>query len=208
MQDWDLGLLLTGSVRNAALRRKGKDGGLSDDGASGTDSVHEVMEHVVHTHNTMNEMTWHRVARWERLHPESSESKLNRFIGRPDELSPLARLRALVWGQRPFDRHDWFVLRDGKEVRYVIDFYFAEERAGYADVRPSPDDAMHLLCLREDKLKHGHGCDATSCAFCLHGRPKLSPEQVSGLCSASQAACMAGSIDQQPFNRAQALLAA
>jgi hypothetical protein len=23
----------------------------------------------------------------------------------------------------PFDRHDWIVDRDGKEVRYVIDFY-------------------------------------------------------------------------------------
>ena len=24
---------------------------------------------------------------------------------------------------RPFDRHDWIVNRDGKEVRYVIDYY-------------------------------------------------------------------------------------
>jgi cytochrome c heme-lyase len=125
----------------AALRRKGKDAGLTGDGTDGAENVHDVMEHVVHTHNTMNEMTWERVKGWERLHPESGECKLNRFIGRPDELSPLARLRALVNGQRPFDRHDWFVVRDGKEVRYVIDFYFAEERAGYPDVRffPSPD---------------------------------------------------------------------
>lgn len=119
-------------ARLAALRRKGKDEGLTDDSEG---DMPGVMEHVVHTHNTMNEMTWQRVQNWERLHPESRECKLNRFLGRPDELSPLARLRALINGQRPFDRHDWYVLRDGKEVRYVIDFYFAEERAGYPDVR-------------------------------------------------------------------------
>lgn len=27
----------------------------------------------------------------------------------------------------PFDRHDWFVDRAGKEVRYVIDYYYNAE---------------------------------------------------------------------------------
>ena len=26
----------------------------------------------------------------------------------------------------PFDRHDWFVDRDGCEVRYVIDYYYVK----------------------------------------------------------------------------------
>ena len=50
--------------------------------------------------------------------------------------SPLARLQSLVGGQRPFDRHDWVVDRCGEEVRYVIDFYFNEDKAGTPEVRP------------------------------------------------------------------------
>ncbi len=41
-------------------------------------------------------------------------------------------------GMLPFDRHDWYVDRKGQEVRYVIDFYFDEEKAGTADVCPFP----------------------------------------------------------------------
>jgi hypothetical protein len=44
----------------------------------------------------------------------------------------------------PFDRHDWIVERDGKEVRYVIDFYSGQPVPGrplsvYLDVRPALD---------------------------------------------------------------------
>jgi cytochrome c heme-lyase len=38
-------------------------------------------------------------------------------------------------GAVPFDRHDWIVDRCGKEVRYVIDFYFNEDKAGTPQVR-------------------------------------------------------------------------
>jgi hypothetical protein len=72
-----------------------------------------------------------QVARWEALHREECGSPtLLRFRGRPDELSPLARLRAWLGGPLPFDRHDWYVDRCGREVRYVIDFYFDDDRAG------------------------------------------------------------------------------
>ena len=37
-------------------------------------------------------------------------------------------------GQLPFDRHDWYVDRCGQEVRYVIDFYFHEDKAGTPEV--------------------------------------------------------------------------
>ena len=53
--------------------------------------------------------------------------------------SPLARLQSLVGGQRPFDRHDWVVDRCGEEVRYIIDFYFNEDKAGTPEVRPLQD---------------------------------------------------------------------
>ena len=122
------------AVLCAALNRKGKSDGINDE-----DDVGNVMSSVVATHNGMNEMTWDRVMLWERLHPEStSTARLNRFEGRPHDLSPLARLRALRGLTAPFDRHDWYVLReDDREVRYVIDFYFNEDRAGHSDVRPS-----------------------------------------------------------------------
>ena len=48
--------------------------------------------------------------------------------------SPLARLSSWRTGQMPFDRHDWYVDRCGKEVRYVIDFYFNEDKAGTPEV--------------------------------------------------------------------------
>ncbi len=37
-------------------------------------------------------------------------------------------------GPLPFDRHDWTVDRCGKEVRYVIDFYFDDDKAGTPEV--------------------------------------------------------------------------
>lgn len=45
----------------------------------------------------------------------------------------------------PFDRHDWYVLREGgQEVRYVIDYYSGPpeptgEPVFYLDVRPAID---------------------------------------------------------------------
>lgn len=119
-----------------ALRRKGK----------GSDVVEEDMEHVVHAHNTMNEITWQRVQAWEALHRDECPcgSTLLRFRGRPDDLSPLARLKSWFGGPLPFDRHDWYVDRCGEEVRYVIDFYFDDDKAGSPDafsitVRPALD---------------------------------------------------------------------
>lgn len=95
-----------------------------------------MMESIVATHNGLNEMTWTALQKWEALHPEShGKVRLRRFIGRPNDISPLARLRQVMGGPVPFDRHDWYIVRDGKEVRYVIDFYFDETKAGSAEVR-------------------------------------------------------------------------
>lgn len=48
--------------------------------------------------------------------------------------SPMARLMGWIGGPMPFDRHDWFVDRCGDEVRYVIDFYFDDDKAGSPEV--------------------------------------------------------------------------
>lgn len=49
--------------------------------------------------------------------------------------SPLAWARKAGGGLEPFDRHDWVVDRCGREVRYIIDFYFHEQKAGTPEVR-------------------------------------------------------------------------
>lgn len=51
-------------------------------------------------------------------------------------VSPLARVRSWLTGELPFDRHDWVVDRCGQEVRYVIDFYFYDDKAGTPQVGP------------------------------------------------------------------------
>ncbi len=123
------------------------------------------VETVIAIHNNMNETTWKQVLQWENLHKVSEvgrEPKLLRFIGRPDELSPKARLKMLCGHPEPFDRHDWVVDRGGIEVRYIIDYYHDEsavandEKPKYlhdmtsmqsikVDVRPALDSAVSMF---------------------------------------------------------------
>ncbi|PWY64739.1 hypothetical protein BO70DRAFT_375082 [Aspergillus heteromorphus CBS 117.55] len=82
--------------------------------------------------------------------------RLIRFKGRPQELTPKARiLQSLGWlypakfeTNPPFDRHDWFVMRQTpsgpKEIRYVIDYYSGPpeptgEPVFFLDIRPALD---------------------------------------------------------------------
>ena len=127
----------------------------------------------------MNEMTWQQVLRWEQLHRGGgAPPALLRFLGRPDDLSPRARWRTLMGGAPPsarrcharaasraaggagtppFDRHDWYIeRRDGRQVRYVIDFYFDERHAGSpdafaVDARPALDSVGSVM----DRAKMG-----------------------------------------------------
>lgn len=88
---------------------------------------------------------------------EKKDPSLVRFLGRPDEPTPKARmLQVLGWMypakyavEPPFDRHDWFIRRVGpggeeSEKRYVIDYYSGPpEPSGdpvfYLDIRPAVD---------------------------------------------------------------------
>lgn len=83
--------------------------------------------------------------------------RLLRFVGRPSEITPKARiLQALGYvypsgfgSEPPFDRHDWFVSRrtpagQQQEIRYVIDYYSGPpeptgEPVFYLDIRPAID---------------------------------------------------------------------
>ncbi|KAE8348161.1 cytochrome c/c1 heme-lyase [Aspergillus coremiiformis] len=85
-----------------------------------------------------------------------NQPRLLKFKGRPQELTPKAQiLQTLGWlypakfgTPAPFDRHDWFVLRETpsgpKEIRYVIDYYSGPpeptgEPVFYLDIRPALD---------------------------------------------------------------------
>lgn len=90
------------------------------------------MASVVAIHNAVNERAWQEVVAWESaagFGPRNGPCggpRLAKFVGRPRDLSPKARFLNLLGYRLPFDRHDWFVDRCGKErVRYVIDFYNA-----------------------------------------------------------------------------------
>lgn len=110
-----------------ALKRKGK----------GDDVDEELVSTILKIHNNMNEQTWEKVVDWEKLHiGECNEYPvLTRFMGRPHDLSPRAWLAHHVLGkEKPFDRHDWFVSRCGKEVRYVIDYYHDESKSPFDEL--------------------------------------------------------------------------
>jgi len=99
------------------------------------------------------------LARQERLKGQEERlPSLVRFVGRPDEPTPKARMLGFMgwmWPSKyacdpPFDRHDWFVRRvlpDGREreLRYVIDYYSGptDEETGepvfFLDIRPALD---------------------------------------------------------------------
>lgn len=112
---------------NAIVRKNKVDGAREQD-----------MDIVVAIHNNMNEVTWRQVLAWEELRPVTDIDKvpkLLRFVGRPNDLSPKAYMKTLLGHPYPFDRHDWYIDRGGKEVRYVIDYYH-DESAVSKDKKP------------------------------------------------------------------------
>jgi cytochrome c heme-lyase len=152
-----------------------------------TDTPIDAVESMVAVHNFLNEGAWGEILEWERrfahgvvqgwqtcakgesgsVHGANSEAdwletdgtppQLVRFMGRPGEMTPKARmLQAAGWAfpkhfarEPPFDRHDWIVKRtssDGtaKQIRYVIDYYSGPPEPDgmpvfYLDVRPALD---------------------------------------------------------------------
>ncbi|KAK5030847.1 holocytochrome c synthase, partial [Cryomyces antarcticus] len=127
-----------------ALLKKGYD-----------DTPAEHVESMVAVHNFLNEGAWAEIVEWERRFSgglmkgwqlskkgeeaaaaasardrQTQDPKLVRFMGRPDEMTPKAKmLQVMSWiypagfnNEPPFDRHDWFVQRqkpggEQKEVR-------------------------------------------------------------------------------------------
>ncbi|KAJ2238126.1 holocytochrome c synthase [Coemansia sp. RSA 1722] len=106
----------------------------------------EYVDVMVDIHNFLNEGAWNEVLKWEKARhgEECLKPKLTRLQGRPRDLSPLARIYGWRYGVLPFDRHDWYVDRCGKQVRYVIDYYEGHAQGDMPAfnlvVRPAIDD--------------------------------------------------------------------
>ncbi|KAM9964981.1 hypothetical protein ACTFIW_004778 [Dictyostelium discoideum] len=117
------------------------------------------MSVVISIHNTVNEKCWKDVLQWENDYKDVCPNpKLKKFKGKATDFSPKAKFLNTFLGYKlPFDRHDWIVDRNGKEVRYVIDFYEGRinKDSGksigiYIDVRPAIDDFSSL----KDRVLH------------------------------------------------------
>lgn len=128
----------------AAMKRKGRLPEHLKDAKS--ESVEKDLDWIVTIHNVVNEQCWQEILKWERfardgcvttttssvkpsVSKEELQIKLQRFLGRPEDMSPRAWIKSKIFGYRePFDRHDWYVKLEDKGSspglrRYVIDFY-------------------------------------------------------------------------------------
>ena len=107
------------------------------------DTTEADVQAVVNVHNHMNEVTWQKILEWEKIATtkESSYPKLLKFQGRPTDLTPKAAFKHHVFQHPlPLDRHDWVIERsDGTTVRYILDYYYANDSSLHVDVRPALD---------------------------------------------------------------------
>ncbi|KAJ1027633.1 hypothetical protein NDA18_003633 [Ustilago nuda] len=156
----------------------------------GWETPEEHVETMVMVHNFLNEQAWLEVLEWEKLAgADASRAELARFQGKPGTKTPKARLFGMMAkimpntfsSEPPFDRHDWVVRRpdqDGKEVRYVIDYYSVpddpdkEDPEFVLDVRPALD-SFESLSVRLQKgfqeWKEGQGFFSAFAAENING---------------------------------------
>lgn len=114
-----------------ALKRKNK----------GIDAEHAMSVSAIHSAVTEN--SWNEIRRIEsQVAPECKDLSLIRFAGMDGKYTIKARALRRLSGVLPFDRHDWYVSRCGKEVRYILDYYSMEDGDGNIeytiDVRREP----------------------------------------------------------------------
>lgn len=69
-----------------ALVRKGKEAPV------------EHVESMVDIHNWLNEACWQEITQWEQKYYPECKPTLVKFTGRPDDVSPMARLYATFYG--------------------------------------------------------------------------------------------------------------
>lgn len=146
-EDGDKWLNPSASQLFRALQRKNKPIELED--ALPVAAVHEMV----------TDATWSGIMEFETMHEKAcGQPTLSRFEGKDGIYSPKARFMNLFGVNLPFDRHDWYVDRCGKEVRYIIDYYaIGEENVEYfIDARPAGLSGLwDRLRLAAGKVKAG-----------------------------------------------------
>lgn len=80
---------------------------------------------VAQVHAIVTEETWRQILDYEALHWKTcKEPKLARFEGLDGCYTFKAKFNHHILGNPwPYDRHDWWVDRCGKEIRYIIDYH-------------------------------------------------------------------------------------
>jgi len=80
---------------------------------------------VAQVHAIVTDQTWEQILEFESLYWKTCKNpRLARFEGLDGYYSFKAKVNHYCFGVPwPYDRHDWWVDRCGKEIRYVIDYY-------------------------------------------------------------------------------------
>jgi cytochrome c heme-lyase len=118
-----------------ALKRKNK--GINPEDAMAVAAIH----------TAVTENSWNGIQQIESfVAPECNDLSLVRFQGMDGIYTMKSRFFHRILGTpRPFDRHDWYVSRCGKEIRYILDYYSMENDLGEIeytiDVRREPSVA-------------------------------------------------------------------
>lgn len=84
------------------------------------------MEYVIRIHNGTNERAWKNVMEWENFQ-SCPDPTLLKFFGNPQGKSIRGMFYKYILRRDHFDRHDWIIDRCGKEVRYILDFYYHDQ---------------------------------------------------------------------------------
>jgi len=119
------------------------------------------MNLMIKHRNVDHEAAWEEIMKWESRHTNkedgSTDSKMHSSECKATEYSPKARFGAMIGFKPPFDRHDCVIDRDGKEVRYIVDYYHDKDPsnpdAAKIDVRP----ALDSLDAFQDRMKFAWG---------------------------------------------------
>eukprot|EP00834_Sanchytrium_tribonematis_P004276 NODE_201_length_13147_cov_1.076104.p9 type:complete len:185 gc:universal NODE_201_length_13147_cov_1.076104:4600-4046(-) len=99
------------------------------------------MNQVVHIHNTVNEMAWQKVLKWESFRIYKEKPILKEFQGTPLYMTPKALWNHYILGyKKPFDVHIWKVSQSNRDIEYYLDFYKGKHSDNFnsifVDVRP------------------------------------------------------------------------
>lgn len=124
---------------------------------------------VAQVHAIVTEETWRQILEYEALYwKDCKDPKLARFEGLDGFYSIKAKINHYLLGHPwPYDRHDWWVDRCGKEIRYIIDYHAiptgeldeeGDEKFDYTiDARPAPtmQGMWDRLRLATWRWRHG-----------------------------------------------------